>query len=51
MIVYNNLGQLVLEKDNLQSNDAINLEQVNSGIYFYKIICGDFIQTGKIGKE
>lgn len=51
MIVYNNLGQLVLEKDSLHSDDSINLEAINSGIYFYKIICGDFIQTGKIVKE
>ena len=51
MIVYNNLGQLVLEKDNLQSNDSINLERVNSGIYFYKIICGDFYSDWEINKR
>ena len=51
LFIYNNLGQLLLEHDYLKSDDSINLNTLNSGVYFYKIISDDLTQTGKIIKE
>jgi hypothetical protein len=49
--LYNNLGQLILEKSNLQSDENLNIENLNSGIYFYKIASANATQTGKIIKK
>ncbi|MEC4005345.1 S8 family serine peptidase [Flavobacterium sp. SUN052] len=51
LVVYNNLGQLVFKNNDVQSDDSINLEAINSGVYFYKITSDNVIQTGKIIKE
>lgn len=51
LTLYNNLGQVVLEKSDLLSDENINLEALNSGIYFYKIASANGTQTGKIIKE
>ena len=48
--LYNSLGQLVLDK-NITSNVTIAIENLNSGIYFYKIKSNTFVQTGKIIKK
>lgn len=49
--LYNNLGQLVLEKSNLQSDENLNIENLNSGIYFYEIASANATQTGKVIKK
>lgn len=48
---YNNLGQKVFAKANVQSNQIIDLNELNSGIYFYKISSENNIQIGKIIKN
>lgn len=49
-ILYNSLGQVVLEKE-VYSNATIATENLNSGIYFYKIKSSTFVQAGKIIKK
>lgn len=49
--LFNSLGQLVIEKDTRESNVTISLENLNSGIYFYKMESGSYAQTGKIIKN
>jgi serine protease AprX len=51
MQLYNSLGQLVLEQNISQTNSQVSLFSFNSGIYFYKMDCNSFIQTGKIIKN
>lgn len=51
MMIFNSLGQMVLEKSNVQSDENINLENLNSGIYFYKIASANATLTGKIIKK
>ncbi|MEO5775682.1 MAG: S8 family serine peptidase [Flavobacterium sp.] len=48
---YNALGQNVFEKSITNSGASIPLENLNSGIYFYKIKSNAFVQTGKIIKN
>ena len=49
--IYNNLGQLVFEKEINNSNGSFNIENLSSGIYFYKIKNNTFVQSGKIIKN
>ena len=49
--VYNNLGQLVLENTNLKSDENLNLQNLSSGIYTYKITSSNATRTGKIIKK
>lgn len=49
--IYNNLGQLALEKSINNSTDNFSLENFTSGIYFYEIISGDVSQKGKLLKK
>lgn len=49
--LYNNLGQIILEHNNLQSDENLNIENLTSGIYFYKIASENATQTGKIIKK
>ncbi len=42
------LGQQTLEKNNLYSNQIINLNDLSSGIYIYKLEADGIIKTGKI---
>ena len=48
LLLFNSLGQLVLENDSVESNTAVSLENLNLGMYFYKIESGSYAQTGKI---
>jgi serine protease AprX len=49
--IYNSLGQTVLEQNINQSNATLSLENLNSGLYFYKIASANATQTGKIIKN
>ncbi|WP_298121812.1 S8 family serine peptidase [Flavobacterium sp.] len=49
--IYNALGQSVLEKDDMNSIATISLEQLNSGVYFYKVTTSNKEFTGKIIKK
>jgi hypothetical protein len=48
LLLFNSLGQLVLENDSMETNATISLENLNLGMYFYKIESGSYTQTGKI---
>jgi subtilisin family serine protease len=48
---YNALGQIVFEKSIQNTETSISMGNINSGIYFYKIKCNSFVQTGKIIKN
>ena len=50
-LLFNSLGQLVVERKNIQLGLVISLENLNSGIYFYTMECNSFTQTGKIIKN
>jgi subtilisin family serine protease len=49
--IYNALGQIILEKNIQNTNTLLSLQNINSGIYFYKIKSNSFAQTGKIIKK
>ena len=49
--LYNTLGQIVFEKRIQNTNTLLSLQNINSGIYFYKIKSNSFTQTGKIIKN
>jgi serine protease AprX len=51
LVLYNALGQNVFEKSISDSGTSISLDNLNSGIYFYKIENNSFIQSGKIIKN
>ena len=48
---YNTLGQIIFEKIIQNTGALISMENINSGIYFYKIKSNSFVQTGKIIKN
>ncbi|MGL2964566.1 S8 family serine peptidase [Flavobacterium sp. RSB2_4_14] len=48
--LYNSIGQKVFEKE-LNSSNLISMENLTSGIYFYKIESNSLIQSGKIIKN
>ena len=48
---YNFLGQNVFEKLIKNSDTSVNLENLNSGLYFYKIESSSFVQSGKLIKN
>ena len=48
---YNALGQIIFEKIIQNTGVLISMENINSGIYFYKIKSNSFVQTGKIIKN
>lgn len=48
---YNTLGQVVYKKNIQNSETTLSLDNLNSGIYFYKIKSNSFVQTGKIIKN
>lgn len=50
IVFYNSLGQLVLEK-NVENNAAITLDNLNAGLYIYKITSGSLSKTGKLIKR
>ena len=49
--IYNSLGQTIIEQNINQSNATLSLENLNSGVYFYKIASANTTQTGKIIKN
>ena len=49
--VYNSLGQNVLEKKLSNNTSKISLEELESGVYIYKIEANNFSKTGKISKN
>lgn len=51
IIFYNTLGQIVFEKNIQKTKGTLSLENINPGIYFYKIKSNSFMQTGKIIKN
>lgn len=51
ILLYNNLGQQVLNAEIQNSNSSFSVENLNSGIYLYKIISGNGSQTGKLIKK
>jgi hypothetical protein len=51
VVFYNALGQVVFEKTILNSLSTISLDDLQPGIYFYKIQSSSMTQTGKIIKE
>ena len=50
-LLYNNLGQQVLNTEITNSNSNISIENLTSGIYLYKIIDRNNSQTGKLVKK
>ena len=48
--LYNSMGQKISEKD-LNSSNLISMENLTSGVYFYKIVSNSLIQSGKIIKN
>jgi len=48
--LYNNLGQIVLEKE-INTNQQLSVENLASGMYYYKIKSSAFEQSGKIIKN
>ncbi len=51
MILYNSLGQTILSQKITSENTLITLENLASGLYFYKIISQGNNQSGKIVKQ
>ena len=45
------IDQIVFEKSIQNTETSISMVNINSGIYFYKIKCNSFVQTGKIIKN
>jgi len=41
----------VFSKTSMNENEAISIEELNAGVYYYKIQGGALVQTGKIIKE
>lgn len=51
ILLFNSLGQKVLNVNLQKSNPIFSLEGLTSGIYFYKINSGNTSQTGKLIKK
>lgn len=51
IVIYNVLGQQVLEKKISTLTPTISLKTLNSGMYFYKIESNGFSKSGKIIKQ
>ncbi len=49
--LYNALGQIVFEKSIPSTHTSLSMQNITSGIYFYKIKSNSFVQTGKIIKN
>lgn len=50
MSLYNNLGQMILEQE-IISNQQLSLDNLTSGMYYYKIKSNSLVQSGKIIKN
>lgn len=51
VVLYNNLGQEVLNKEITKTNPIVSLEYLSSGIYFYNVTSGRISQNGKLIKK
>jgi len=51
ILIYNNLGQQVLNVHLNETKTNFSMENLTSGIYLYKIISGNTSQTGKLIKK
>lgn len=51
ILLYNNLGQKVYNVNLERGNNNFSIENLTSGIYFYKIISKNASQTGKLIKK
>ncbi len=51
IVLYNNLGQIVLKKNIQNQVQKISLENLNSGIYYYNIAPAEKTLKGKIVKQ
>ena len=49
--IYNSLGQIVKENNNMKAISTISLEDLSSGVYFYKIKTTSETKSGKIIKK
>jgi hypothetical protein len=49
--LYNAIGQKVFSKTMQNANAPITIDQLSTGIYYYKIQGGALVQTGKIIKQ
>ena len=51
IIIYNNLGQLVFEKNNIDPMQSIDIGSLNSGIYYYNFSSENVSNRGKLIKK
>ena len=51
IFVYNSLGKIVLENNLSNNNLRISFEELESGVYIYKIEANNFSKTGKLSKN
>ncbi|MBC7408868.1 MAG: S8 family serine peptidase, partial [Arcicella sp.] len=51
ILIYNNLGQLILQNNQIKSDIPLDISSLSSGIYFYKIEGKNETQTGKLIKN
>ncbi len=49
--IYNTLGQLILNEDSLKNDSKISLSNQPNGFYYYKILVGSELKSGKILKQ
>lgn len=51
IMIFNSLGQNIASYKNLKSNDKLSLNNLNTGIYFYKLEADNYSQSGKLIKN
>lgn len=51
IVLFNNLGQVVLRETVSQSNPTVNLSGFSSGVYSYRLLSGNAAYTGKVIKH
>ncbi|PZO30587.1 MAG: peptidase S8 [Flavobacteriaceae bacterium] len=49
--IFNSLGQKIMEKTITQNDNLVATSELQNGIYFYKVLAKNTIQTGKIIKN
>jgi Subtilase family/Secretion system C-terminal sorting domain len=50
-VIYNNLGQMVLQNEVSQNNQKISVSNLTSGVYLYEFISNNSILRGKLMKQ
>jgi hypothetical protein len=48
LLLYNNIGELVLTIENIKNNQAIDISALSTGIYLAKLVAFDKVYTSKI---